>query len=153
MKAQAQIHRYTDIFFQSLADDVFMDTIGSRIKALRLSRQLTQVQLSKMLGIAQNTLSDMERGKTGDMTAITLESICRVLVTTPRYVLYGLDNYFTHETALMEAELVALFRELPQPAQIALRNNARMLREAIPMNTAAFPAAAAAPKPRKTRPA
>lgn len=116
-----------------------MTTIGHRIKALRTSRHLTQVQLAGLLGIKQNTLSDMERDKTSDMTAVTLESVCRVLVTTPRYVLYGLDSAYTHESAMQEAELVALFRELPAQAQTALVNSARLLREAIPTNSPAQP--------------
>ena len=35
---------------------------GERIRALRKLRGLTQVQLSKRLGIDQSTLSDIERG-------------------------------------------------------------------------------------------
>ena len=120
-----------------------MSTIGSRVKALRVSHRLTQVQLSERLGIKQNTLSDIERDKNDSMTAYTLEAICLVLVTTPKFVLYGLDDGITHEAAMAEAELAALFRELPPSAQTALLNSARLLREAIPVNSASYPMAAA----------
>jgi transcriptional regulator with XRE-family HTH domain len=116
-----------------------MSTIGSRVRSLRVSQQLTQVDLSARLGIKQNTLSDIERDKNGSMTAFTLEAICRVLVTTPKFVLYGVDGGTTHEAVMQEAELSALFRELPPSAQSALLNNARMLREAIPTPSAASP--------------
>lgn len=113
--------------------------MGKRLKALRTSRRLTQVQLSELLGMSQNGWSDLERDKRSDMSGVTLEAICRVLVTTPRYVLYGVDGGVDHESVLQEAELAAIFRELPRLAQTALLNNARMLREAIPSTSASQP--------------
>lgn len=114
-------------------------TIASRIKLLRTSRRLTQVQLAERLGIKQNTISDLERGKSDGMTATTLEALCRVLVTTPSFILYGAKCELTHESHMQEAEIVAIFRELPATAQTALVNNARLLREAIPATSPAQP--------------
>ena len=118
-----------------------METIGSRIKLLRTSQRLTQVQLAELLDIKQNTLSELETGKSLVMSATTLEALCRVLVTTPSFVLYGIKNGESAEAAMMEAELTAIFRELPERAQEALLRDARLVRSAVPINTPAQPLA------------
>lgn len=129
-----------------------MQTIGKRIKLLRTSRRLTQTQLAELLGVKQNTISDLERGESETMTASTLEAICRVLMTTPGFVLYGTANGTTHESMMQEAEIMAIFRELPEQAQAALVNNARLLREAIPARSASQPLVTRG-KPTHTKPA
>jgi transcriptional regulator with XRE-family HTH domain len=116
-----------------------METIGSRIRLLRTSQRLTQIQLADLLDIKQNTLSELETGKSVVMSATTLEAICRVLVTTPSFVLYGVRNGDSVETAMMEAELTAIFRELPEKAQEALLKDARLVRSAVPINTPVQP--------------
>lgn len=116
-----------------------MLTMGQRLKALRKSRRLTQVQVSELVGMSQNGWSDLERDKRSDMSGQTLEAICRLLVTTPRYVLHGTDGVVDHESLLQEAELSAIFRELPPSAQSALLNSARLLREAMPATSPAQP--------------
>lgn len=136
---QANGHRRTDYIFQSVPHNEKMLTIGERIKLLRTSRRLTQTQLAELLGVKQNTISDLERGESETMTASTLEAICRVLMTTPGFVLYGTANGTTHESMMQEAEIMAIFRELPEQAQAALVNNARLLREAIPARSASQP--------------
>ena len=116
-----------------------MLTMGQRLKALRKSRRLTQVQVSELVGMSQNGWSDLERDKRADMSGVILESICRQLVTTPRYVLYGTDGETSHESMMQEAELSAIFRELPPSAQVALLNSARLLREAMPATSPVQP--------------
>lgn len=139
VRAQAMPHRRADYISQSPLDNAGMETIGKRIKLLRTSRRLTQTQLAQLLGVKQNTISDLERGESETMTASTLEAICRVLMTTPGFVLYGTSNGTTHESMMQEAEIMAIFRELPEQAQAALVNNARLLREAIPARSASQP--------------
>lgn len=121
-----------------------MTTMGQRLKALRKSRKLTQEQVAEFVGVSQNGWSDFERDKRADMSATTLEAICRLLVTTPRYVLYGTDGGIDYESLMQEAELSAIFRELPSSAQTALLNNARLLREAIPNTSPVQPIIGAA---------
>lgn len=132
-------HRYGDLFIQSTVQNQGMPTMGARIKALRLSKQLTQAKLAEKTGLKQNTISDLERGDSLEMKAETLQALCKELVTTPSYILHGVADGEAHEAQLQEAELVALFRELPAQAQAALVNSARLLREAIPTNSAAQP--------------
>lgn len=114
-------------------------SMGARIKQLRVSQKLTQQQLAAKTGIAQNTISDLERGKSSTMTAETLQALCRELVTTPDYILRGVENESQFEAALQEVELVAIFRALPEPAQAALIDAARLLRRAIPAPRAPRP--------------
>lgn len=116
-----------------------MSSMGQRIKALRLSKNLTQVKLAERTGLKQNTISDLERGDTQEMMAETLQALCKELVTTQSYILHGVADGEAHEAQLREAELVALFKELPAQAQAALVNSARLLREAIPTNSPAQP--------------
>lgn len=139
MTVQALNHRTSDIFFQSRVQNFCVSTIAKRIKVLRTSRMLTQVQLAALLNVKQNTISDLETGKSETMTAATLEALCRVLVTTPGFILYGSENELTLESHMQEAELVAIFRELPASAQSALLGSARLLREAIPARSPAQP--------------
>lgn len=113
--------------------------MGQRIKALRLSKQLTQVQLAARTGLKQNSISDLERGDTLEMKAETLQALCKELVTTQSYILHGVKDGEAHEAQLQEAELTAIFRELPPSAQAALVNSARLLREAMPTTSAAQP--------------
>lgn len=116
-----------------------MSSMGQRIKALRLSKHLTQTKLAERAGVKQNTISDLERGDTQEMMAETLQALCKELVTTPSYILHGVADGEAHEAQLREAELIALFKELPAQAQAALVNSARLLREAIPTNSPAQP--------------
>lgn len=113
--------------------------MGKRLKALRLSKQLTQVQLAARVGVKQNTISDLERGDSKTMEAETLQALCRELVTTPGYLLDGVTNGEEHEAMMQEAELIAIFRELPASAKTALVGSARLLREAMPTLSAAQP--------------
>jgi transcriptional regulator with XRE-family HTH domain len=132
-------HRCSDLDFQSGKDNRLMSTMGQRLKALRLSKRLTQVQLAERVGVKQNTISDLERGDSQEMKAETLRALCKELVTTSTYLLDGVPNGDAHEEQLQEAELTAIFRELPPQAQQALVNSARLLREAIPTNSPAQP--------------
>lgn len=39
--------------------------VGKRIKALRIEKNVTQIDLAKALGISQTNLSNIEQGRTG----------------------------------------------------------------------------------------
>lgn len=64
-----------------------MDTPGSRLKALRKKKELSQVQLSALVGIDQSTISDIENG--GGLSAEYMMRLCEALDTTPQYVMRG----------------------------------------------------------------
>lgn len=132
-------YRHGDLFVQSGSQNHGMPTMGSRLKSLRASKRLTQKQLAAKTGLAQATISDLERGDSKTMEAETLKALCRELVTTPAYLLDGVNTGEEHEAMMQEAELIAIFRELPAQAKTALVGSARLLREAMPTQSAAQP--------------
>jgi transcriptional regulator with XRE-family HTH domain len=116
-----------DFIFLSSAHNPNMETIGQRVRALRTSRRLTQVQLAERVGINQGALSALETKQDGDITGTTLAALCRELHTTAEYLVFGLANGMDPEHILMEAELLATFRRLPGTAKEALIATARGL--------------------------
>jgi len=62
------------------------EQIGKRLRALRLKRDLSQVDLAEALRTQQANVSDIERGIRG-VTVQQLVKICRVLGTTPNEIL------------------------------------------------------------------
>lgn len=63
--------------------------VGKRIRALRLSRGFTQVELSFRAGITQGSLSAIERGHSRALKADTILSIASVLETSPEWLQTG----------------------------------------------------------------
>ena len=94
---------------------------GSRIRALRKSRGLTQGKLAKLIGLDQSTVSDIERG--ANFGADVLHQLCEQLQTTSRYIMRGGNDH----SDLYEAELVGLFRALPEADQAHLLRTLRAL--------------------------
>ena len=79
--------------------------IGSRIKKYREIRGLTQVQLSKMLGISNSRVSNWEQG-INRPDADIIADICRVLNVSPSELLgvhLSSDELTEHERRLIEA--------------------------------------------------
>lgn len=62
--------------------------VGARIKSLRETQGLTQVQLSDACGISQPALSAIERGDTKRPEAETILKIAAVLKTTPQFLIW-----------------------------------------------------------------
>jgi transcriptional regulator with XRE-family HTH domain len=113
-----------------------METIGSRIKGLRKSKHLTQGELAKRIGIKQPSLSLIESGGTVTIAGTTLAALCSELTTTPSFIMLGVEDGDAHETAMQEAELIAIFRALPRQAQDALIHSARTVKEALSTSSA-----------------
>jgi transcriptional regulator with XRE-family HTH domain len=63
--------------------------LGKRIRALRKSKNWTQVEMSEYLGISRNHLSDLETGKR-EIGLLMLQVIARGLDTTMARLLRGL---------------------------------------------------------------
>lgn len=64
-----------------------MNTIGQRIRALRLARRRTQTQVARAAGITPQAVSDLETGKT--QATAYLSEVARALGTTAEYLRYG----------------------------------------------------------------
>ncbi len=90
-----------------------MGTIGSRVRALRKKRGYTQVELAKLAGISQGSLSLIETDHTAIPAGETLAGLCRVLRTTPDFLIAGAGDPDSIDAAMQEHELVFLWRSLP----------------------------------------
>jgi transcriptional regulator with XRE-family HTH domain len=104
-----------------------MDTIGSRVKALRESKRLNASELARRVGIAQPSLYNIESDKTKAVKGYVLDALARELSTTTGYLLTGAVNNQDHEAAMMLAEVQTIFRSLNAADQEKLVRAARGL--------------------------
>ncbi len=75
-----------------LAWGVPEETIGKRIRGLRLARNLTQEQLANALKIRKQTVSSWEKDQVKDMQLANLFALCDALDCEPRYLALGHTN-------------------------------------------------------------
>lgn len=108
-----------------------MATIGERVRLLRKKRGLSQVELAARVGITQGSLSLIETNKTEVPAGETLAALCRVLQTTPDFIVAGAGDPDSIESAMQEHELVHLWRELPQEARKLVLENAQSVTRAF----------------------
>ena len=108
-----------------------MDTIGSRVTLLREKRGLNQTQLAKAAGIAQGSLSLIEKNLTKMPAGDTLAALCKVLRTTPDFLIAGAGDPDSIDAAIQEHELVFLWRDLPEDARRLVLENAHSVRRAF----------------------
>jgi transcriptional regulator with XRE-family HTH domain len=66
-----------------MTDERFIAVDGRRLRKLRRERALSQQDVVRMTGVAQATLSDLERGKRG-ARASTLRKLAEALEVEPR---------------------------------------------------------------------
>lgn len=110
--------------------------MGQRIARLRERAGLSQPALADAAGIKQPSLWAIEAGRTVEVTARTLLSLCRALHTTVDYVWDGSTGAADPES---EAELVAIYRQLTPPARLAVLQSARTVLAAVPPPTPSPP--------------
>lgn len=70
--------------------------IGKRVKSLRVSKRLTQVELASRLGIKQSSLAYIENGRTKTVRGTTLDALARELSSTTGYLLNGSQSSDHH---------------------------------------------------------
>lgn len=70
--------------------EIDMKQIGERIKELRIERELSQKQLADKIGVATNTVSQYESGKSKTSIDV-LANLAVELETTTDYIL-GLEQ-------------------------------------------------------------
>lgn len=93
--------------------------IGQRLRALRLARGMTQVQLAQVLGIPHTNVSGIERGARG-ITIQQLVKLARALHVPPAEIL---DGYPTKKSRTPNGHLPRRFeriRGLPRAKQRVL---------------------------------
>jgi transcriptional regulator with XRE-family HTH domain len=124
---------------------------GKRIRALRVSRGMTQRTLARLIGIAPPSLSELETGKSREPSGPVLAALCRVLNTNQDWLLTGRGEAGGY-TLLDgdQTELQTIWTVLPPEGKAALIAAARALRDAyVPAASASNPY----PGKRERRPA
>jgi len=115
-----------------------MDTIANRVKALRISKRLSQRKLALECGVSQPTIANIELGRTTEIKGYVLEALARELSTTGDYILNGVSEDATHEQTMMLSELKKIFCKLAQDDQHYLIRIARGLLQ-TPSDISPFP--------------
>jgi transcriptional regulator with XRE-family HTH domain len=114
-----------------LGEMLRMNTIGERVRHLRKLKGLSQVELAKLAGITQGSLSLIEKNKTEMPAGDTLAGLCRALRTTPEYIISGVEDPTSIDSALQEHELLHVWRSLPPDARQLVIDNAEAVRKAF----------------------
>jgi transcriptional regulator with XRE-family HTH domain len=66
-----------------------METIGDRIRTLRVARNLTQEQLAKACGVTKSAVSQWEDGSTKNVKLQTFMMLLDALSTDANYLIFG----------------------------------------------------------------
>jgi transcriptional regulator with XRE-family HTH domain len=103
--------------------------IGTRIRATRRERSLTQDELAGRVGVSRSAVAQWETGRTGQVTG-NLSRIAEALETNVEYLMYGDDKRAAGEVRQGdELALLRLYRECdPDDRQMLLRTARRLAR-------------------------
>ena len=101
--------------------------IGTRIRAARRDRGLTQDELAEQVGVSRSAVAQWETGRTGQVTG-NLSRIAGVLEVNVEYLMYGDDKRAMGEVRQSdELALLRLYRECdPEDRQMLLRTARRL---------------------------
>jgi transcriptional regulator with XRE-family HTH domain len=78
-----------------------METMGDRIRQLRIARGLTQPALGELCGgVTKSAVSQWEDGSTENIKLKTFIRLCEVLQTDPQYLIWGPDRSPTGDHGL-----------------------------------------------------
>lgn len=68
--------------YRGRIEDVYMTTVGEKVRALRKARKLTMDELAAELGLTQSFISQFERGLSGSSQE-TIEAIAEFFSVSP----------------------------------------------------------------------
>jgi transcriptional regulator with XRE-family HTH domain len=103
--------------------------IGTRIRAIRRERGMTQDELADLVGVSRSAVAQWETGRTGQVTG-NLSRIAGVLGVNVEYLMVGDDKRAAGEVRQGdELALLRLYRECdPEDRQMLLRTARRLAR-------------------------
>lgn len=113
--ANLDVNRYSESHFKSRADTSFVETIGKRIKALLDEQEKSQSSLAEAMKVKPSHVSEFVRG-VKDARKLATDSfllMCAELSTTPEFLFYGQGEKMDKAQTSKEAELLMLFRTVP----------------------------------------
>lgn len=103
-------------------------TIGARVKALRKSRGLSQVSLSKQVKISQAALSLIEVGEATHIRGTTLTALAKALGTNPHWLETGTGSPAPNqEVTIDHTEVIILYDTLNEQNRNAWMTTGRAL--------------------------
>ena len=103
-------------------------TIGARVKALRKSRGLSQVSLSKQVKISQAALSLIEVGEATHIRGTTLIALAKALGTNPHWLETGQGSPAPNQDVTIDhSEVIILFDHLNEQNRNAWMTTGRAL--------------------------
>lgn len=76
-------------------------TLGKRIKSIRERRGLSQNELSRLSGVRQALLSELESGKKQDTTGFALKRLAQTLGVTVDYLVGMYEESAHADTAMV----------------------------------------------------
>jgi transcriptional regulator with XRE-family HTH domain len=77
---------------RSYAGHMSSETMGDRIKRLRVARGLSQEQLGELVGVGKSAVSQWEGDSTKNLKLKTLARVLAVLNTDLQYLVWGEDR-------------------------------------------------------------
>lgn len=83
-------------------------TTGQRIKALRLSKGLSQEELGEAIGVKKAAINKYENGIVVNLKRSTISLLADALDTTPAYLM-GWDESNSHQQEISESDMMAAF--------------------------------------------
>jgi transcriptional regulator with XRE-family HTH domain len=103
--------------------------IGTRIRATRRERGLTQDELAERVGVSRSAVAQWETGRTGQVTG-NLSRIAGALQVNVEFLMVGDDKRAAGEVGQGdELALLRLYRECePEDRQMLLRTARRLAR-------------------------
>jgi transcriptional regulator with XRE-family HTH domain len=103
--------------------------IGTRIRAARRDRGMTQDELAHQVGVSRSAVAQWETGRTGQVTG-NLSRIAGALEVNVEYLMYGDDKRAAGEARQGdELALLRLYRACePEDRQMLLRTARRLAR-------------------------
>jgi len=101
--------------------------IGTRVRAARRDRGLTQDELADQVGVSRSAVAQWETGRSGQVTG-NLSRIADVLEVSVEYLMYGDDKRAAAEVRQGdELALLRLYRECSADDRQMLLRTARRL--------------------------
>lgn len=79
-----------------------MRDLSMRLRYARKERKLTQVELARLSGVKQASVSDLERGESKSFRGTTLLSLARALNVSPEWLSHGKGPMERRDTPLTD---------------------------------------------------